>query len=407
MTFRLAPEYEIQEVNIERGHKEYRVICTLKSMGNGSFVGQGVGCCSTMESKYRFRGGARKCPKCGKETIIMGKKFKPTDPEPGWLCWTKKGGCGATWSKDAPEIAGQSIEKVENENPADHYNTVLKMAKKRAFVDATITATAASDIFTQDIGDDESEIVPENAQTAPQRAASPSPTIPPHPAKQNAATATQRTPTVPPKAPEGASEACKRRFLELLSPLGTVASEYMRKAGYLMDNETLADLPLRHVPATKSEFDAAMSKIQAFVDGANAVKWNLPPQAPRIEAAPVATTQPVPASTTPHDDEWWRDIVVPVPHKNQKRDDYLKNPDSIGSLFDARHDDEDARKRLFGFVNHYEPKGWTKRDGTQMPPSAADLKFREALDAFADWEEKHGGDSAVPAQPEPEDEIPF
>ena len=42
-------------------------------------------------------------------------------------------------------------EKVEHDNPADHYNTVLKMAKKRALVDAVLTSTAASDIFTQDL----------------------------------------------------------------------------------------------------------------------------------------------------------------------------------------------------------------------------------------------------------------
>jgi hypothetical protein len=48
-------------------------------------------------------------------------------------------------------------EKGENEDPADCYNTVLKMAKKRAYVDAMLTATAASDIFTQDI----EEMIPE------------------------------------------------------------------------------------------------------------------------------------------------------------------------------------------------------------------------------------------------------
>ena len=42
-------------------------------------------------------------------------------------------------------------ERVEHDNPADYYNTILKMAKKRAYVDAIITATACSDIFTQDL----------------------------------------------------------------------------------------------------------------------------------------------------------------------------------------------------------------------------------------------------------------
>jgi hypothetical protein len=37
-------------------------------------------------------------------------------------------------------------------------NTVLKMAKKRAQIDLTLTATAASDVFTQDIEDMPDEI---------------------------------------------------------------------------------------------------------------------------------------------------------------------------------------------------------------------------------------------------------
>ena len=50
------------------------------------------------------------------------------------------------------EIVKQG-EKVDNPDIADTYNTVLKMACKRALVHATINATAASDIFTQDLED--------------------------------------------------------------------------------------------------------------------------------------------------------------------------------------------------------------------------------------------------------------
>jgi hypothetical protein len=38
-------------------------------------------------------------------------------------------------------------------NPADVANTILKMAKKRAQIDMTLTATAASDVFEQDLED--------------------------------------------------------------------------------------------------------------------------------------------------------------------------------------------------------------------------------------------------------------
>jgi hypothetical protein len=68
-------------------------------------VGSGVGSCSTLESKYRYK-------------------------------------------KDY-----QTKAKYENPDIADVYNTCLKMAKKRALVDATLTATGASDFFTQDVED--------------------------------------------------------------------------------------------------------------------------------------------------------------------------------------------------------------------------------------------------------------
>lgn len=48
-------------------------------------------------------------------------------------------------------------KKYLKSTPFDVANTVLKMAKKRAFVDAVLTATASSDIFTQDLTDEDSE----------------------------------------------------------------------------------------------------------------------------------------------------------------------------------------------------------------------------------------------------------
>ncbi len=62
-------------------------------------------------------------------------------------------------------------EKVENDNPADVYNTALKIATKRAFVHAVLNTTAASDMFTQDIEDLPVEVVTH----APSPAARPEP----------------------------------------------------------------------------------------------------------------------------------------------------------------------------------------------------------------------------------------
>ncbi len=147
LMFRLAPEFEITSIDMPDGHKEFRITCTLKHIQTGETWGQGVGSCSTMESKYRYRPSSRKCPACGAEAIIKGR----AEYGGGWICFKKKGGCGAKFSDEAKDIVSQTEGRVENPDIADTWNTVLKMAKKRAHVDAIITATSASDIFTQDI----------------------------------------------------------------------------------------------------------------------------------------------------------------------------------------------------------------------------------------------------------------
>jgi hypothetical protein len=151
-SFRLLPKFRITKTDLSNAHREYELVCELWHE-SGVFAGEGVGSCSTMESKYRYRNGAKKCPHCGKETIIKGKE----EYGGGWVCFAKKGGCGAKFSDNAPEIVSQPVGKVENPDIADTYNTVLKMAKKRALVDATITACAASDIFTQDVEDSQAD----------------------------------------------------------------------------------------------------------------------------------------------------------------------------------------------------------------------------------------------------------
>jgi len=145
-TFRLAPEYEVIERQMEREHREYRVTCTLRTV-TGRSVGQGVGSCSTMESKYRFRTGPKEGT--GKPVPHEYWNMRKTDPA---KALELIGGKGHIVAKESGmwQIFTQG-EKMENDSIADTYNTVLKMAKKRAHVDAVLTATAASDIFTQDV----------------------------------------------------------------------------------------------------------------------------------------------------------------------------------------------------------------------------------------------------------------
>jgi len=54
--------------------------------------------------------------------------------------------------RKAKDDKGKEIQ-IENPDPADLQNTLIKMANKRAFVDAVLKATGASRMFTQDMED--------------------------------------------------------------------------------------------------------------------------------------------------------------------------------------------------------------------------------------------------------------
>lgn len=124
MTFQLVPQYTLNRTELPDGHCEFSVTCSMYST-TGTLLGQGVGSASTMEKKYRYR-------------------------------------------KD------EQGRKIENEDIADVYNTVLKIAKKRAHIDATLTVTGAADIFTQDmIQTDEEE--PRAPITQPKAKPTPAP----------------------------------------------------------------------------------------------------------------------------------------------------------------------------------------------------------------------------------------
>lgn len=158
MYFNVRPIFRVKRIEIGIGKPEYwghlevYVETDIVSRDSGKIVGAGVGSCSTMETKYRYRKMERTCPNCGKATIHKGKKFKPTDPET-WFCWKKKGGCGATFNINDPEIINQEEGQKENENIHDQRNTCLKMSKKRSLIDATIGLGCLSELFTQDLDD--------------------------------------------------------------------------------------------------------------------------------------------------------------------------------------------------------------------------------------------------------------
>lgn len=165
LTFRLDPQYEIEQKS-EGKHLTIMSKCTLYHIPSGQRYGSGMGSCSTMESKYAYRNAAIKCPACGKEAVIKGKE----EYGGGYVCFKKKDGCGAKFSDTDKSITDQPRGRVANEDVADQYNTVLKMANKRSLVAAVLNATAASDIFTQDIEDmaQEPEVVSTTKRPAKQ-----------------------------------------------------------------------------------------------------------------------------------------------------------------------------------------------------------------------------------------------
>ena len=155
MFFGLVPSYEcVKEIEAWDGAKfggepffYYRFKCRL--LRDGQVFGEGEGSCNSRESKYRYRTQTRSCPVCREPAII------PSKPEygGGWLCFHRKGGCGAKFADADPEIANQQIGRVLNPDTADLVNTILKMATKRAYIAAVLNATGASEFFTQDLED--------------------------------------------------------------------------------------------------------------------------------------------------------------------------------------------------------------------------------------------------------------
>ena len=126
-TFRLAPDPIVEDLSTEDAIR-YRVKCNITKIGSGIFWGAGIGECSSDEEKYRWR------------KAVNEQEFISTPEDRRRLKWKRGWNNGKDYQ-----------EKQIRTNPADIANTVLKMAKKRAQVDAALTVTAASDIFEQDL----------------------------------------------------------------------------------------------------------------------------------------------------------------------------------------------------------------------------------------------------------------
>lgn len=148
----LCPQYEVigSKEDWDKGRFFYRYLCRLVLRGTESVVATGVGSCNSLEARYRWRNMERACPSCGKPSVIKGAaKYGG-----GWLCWKKKGGCGAKFKDGDQSIEGQAAGKIENDDPFSLVNTIDKMAQKRALIAAALNL-GFSHKFTQDLEDNQ------------------------------------------------------------------------------------------------------------------------------------------------------------------------------------------------------------------------------------------------------------
>lgn len=329
MTFQLTNSVKAEVVNeISHkipGHREYAFTVTLTSSTGRAW--DGVGTCSTMEAKYRYRNSNRKCPKCGSESILKSKK----DDE-GWFCWAKKGGCGARFDPSDPDITRQETGRTDNDNPADFWNTVRKMAFKRALVHATINATNTSELWTQDIED-----------------------IPPEPTRSGRTQPEPQSARPPSKAPQAktspqprATDEQYKRFIKEMEPFREAATTLFKQQGWIPDkpNAVIEEIPLEHVPRSKARFNWVMGKIQSIADGG--------------AEEPMASE---PGGDVDPGGDWWRDFEVP-----------FGNHEGIplGEL---------GTNVIYGFWANFEVE--TEYKGRPLPKDRIEQnrRFRQALDA--------------------------
>lgn len=138
MMFGLTSEYEFLDKieDYDKGIFAYTMKCILSR--NGQKITEGVGSCNSKEDKYRWR--------WYKEVDVPAGIDKET-------------------LKSKTNRWGQVEYKLENEEIYSQANTILKMAKKRAQVDATLTVASLSELFTQDIEDMKEFFQQEQAET--------------------------------------------------------------------------------------------------------------------------------------------------------------------------------------------------------------------------------------------------
>ena len=128
----LADTYEIldRQEDWNKPFFRYLIKCKLIHVASRSLISEGLGECNSMESKYRWRWlSERDLPQgIDKNKLVTQERTAKT---------------GGHWT----------VFRFENDDIYSQVNTILKMAKKRALVDAALSAGRLSNVFTQDMED--------------------------------------------------------------------------------------------------------------------------------------------------------------------------------------------------------------------------------------------------------------
>lgn len=136
VTFQIATSIHVTDLSTDDCIRyQVRVIGTHAP--SGMLLGEGIGECSSNEEKYKWR--------------------KAWDDE-----------FNATPENRRRIKFGKYKDKQVRTEPADVANTILKMAKKRAQVDMTLTTTGASDCFEQDVEDMPEELLHAHQEPTPE-----------------------------------------------------------------------------------------------------------------------------------------------------------------------------------------------------------------------------------------------
>jgi hypothetical protein len=133
-TFRIAPVPRVEDLSAPDSVR-YRVVMQAVNQVTGESLGEGVGECSSDETKYRWCRPV--CDEEWDETPVDQRREK----------WFR--------GKNNSTFKAKQIRT----SPADIANTVLKMAYKRALISMTRVALACSDIFAQDLEDLPAEVL--------------------------------------------------------------------------------------------------------------------------------------------------------------------------------------------------------------------------------------------------------